>query len=214
LFYRARSFGVVVVLSLLLNASSLISISQASSITLVGVRAISSGGATSSGDGSTFSNHSVVYGYGVLFGSRIISRWKAQLGFLYVTRGFDQSIPSTGQSLEYSFSTLQIPLIFQYSLFPALALGLGGYFAPGVGSVGVGPPGQPATSAYSYGDGGFRQIDTGLVLSVELKIVMMPTLSVIGDIRYLYGLNEIGQNPAVGGAFRDLQCLVGLRFGR
>lgn len=151
------------------------------------------------------------YGAGVLFGFRMMPRVFMEVGVLYLTRGFTMEF-SGGATTTYQFTTGQIPLAVRIYVLRSVYLGVGGYFAHAIGSVGY------STSAGDAGSKSFTEAacgadDYGGLVALGMKFSLLPFVSIEVDGRYLYGLQNITQLSGATTYFRDIQVLGGIRFG-
>lgn len=187
---------------------------HAVNLTVFGAMALP-GASIQDGTGFTYPSHSSVNGFGALFGFNMFPRMMIDVGALYVPRGFGVSSPILPSNLEVNFNTVQIPLVLHYSFLPSFALGVGGYFSHGVGSIKTVSTADSSQFSYSsYGPGSFSADDHGLVLSLSLKVSLLPFFSLVLDGRYLYGLQNISQMGSMTAYLRDLQILGGIRLGK
>ncbi len=210
---RVNSFVKFMILSVI-GSIGLSSHAGAVSFTPVGAAAYS-GGTISSNNGYTYPYHSFAYGFGALFGFSMFPNVFAQFGVLYLPRGFDQSSTSLPAQQEVTFNTIHLPFTIHYYLMPVLAVGLGGYFSHGIGSISSYPLGAPASANLSaYGPNSYSADDFGLTVSLSFNLNLLPSVSLIVDGRYLYGLQNISQISSMSVYLRDFQVLAGVRLGR
>lgn len=154
-------------------------------------------------------------GAGVLAETAQFNRWSAETGLLYVTRSIANG---TFTSMA---SALQVPLLARYDVISDLvSVGLGGYYAYGIGQVGT--DGQDGVTRYvGYDTAGIHRIDYGIVASVGGSYPVADEVDIMADVRYNYGLARESTSgvydPSLGTGnsnlyFRMVQALVGFRF--
>jgi len=164
-------------------------------------------------NGFSTSSHYLSYGGGALFGFKMAQKLQMELGVLYLSRGYDRNFPD-GTATEYTFTTLQLPLVLKFQVFPALWLGFGGYFSHGIGTVQSYPVnGASSVTNTPYSFSTFGADDYGPMVSLSLKFSLVPYVSLLVDGRYLLGLANVSQSSNGSIYFRDAQLLAGIMFG-
>ncbi|MBC7691413.1 MAG: outer membrane beta-barrel protein [Methylotenera sp.] len=143
-----------------------------------------------------------------------------QTGLLYVTKSFGIDDQSGFKDFYLKFKSLQVPVLARISPFPMLTVGLGGYYALGVGKITAGaafndpqlPPNSRFDESGSYADTQFKRSDFGLEAAVGLKVPVDLGISIVGDARYLFGL--LNRHTGTSGSMktRDLEFLAGVSF--
>ena len=157
--------------------------------------------------GFTTASHSSALLYGFLFDFKAFKALSVEFGTLYAPRGFVDTVTATSVSNELTLNTIQFPFLFKFYLVPSIALGVGGYFSHGMGSIQIG------SSTITYKDAGLGADDYGALVSLGLQIAILPYVSLMGDFRYLYGLQNISQISSISTTLSDIQFLAGVRFG-
>lgn len=163
--------------------------------------------------GSTYGSHSMSYGGGILIGLPMIPAIQIELGLLYMTRGHTQTL--SGTTTEYSFTTVQAPLLLRIYPTPAVSLGIGAYFSHGIGSVTTAPATSlTSTATIPYGFGTYGADDYGAAASFSLRMRITSGVAFVLDARYLYSLANVSKYTSSTLFFRDLQILGGIQFGK
>jgi len=148
-------------------------------------------------------------GGGLLFENTVVNGVRLEWGAIYMVRGFVNNSVSS----RFDFYSMQFPLTVKYYVNRAFFIGLGGYYAHGMGNVYMNPTSGGDTQYSTYGDLGLSADDFGLLVSMGTKLNLVPRIALFMDVRYLYGLQNISNIPGVGIRLADYQALVGLRFG-
>src|SRR5579885_2498578 len=128
-----------------------------------------------------------------------------EIGAIYLSRKFNES-PST---LDTTTTYVQVPVQLRYWVGRYFTIGVGGYYAFAVGDVKFSDG-----SSVPYSTVGFKKNDYGLLGSAGLNFPMGPGTAFFAEGRYAYGLDD-QNDPAQTNStkWRDIQVLVGLRFG-
>ncbi len=142
--------------------------------------------------------------YGIQFNAEASSRLSIQFGTLYSPRGF--SVTNSGVTSIYSTQALMFPIMIRHKWFDLISIGVGGYFSHSFiqGSWDVIPSGVTTMNLD----------DSGVILSGDLRFKILPLVNLVLDARYLYGFQNLNASSAFTAYVRDLQVLVGLRFGK
>jgi hypothetical protein len=173
------------------------------------------GGAQESNDFIPLVRHSLVYGFGGIFGFKMFPKMFANFGMLYMPRGYLQTLLATGEDSQVTFNTVQLPITFHYYLLPVLAVGLGGYYSHALGSAQIQSlSGSGEVSTESYGPGKLSADDYGVVVSLSFNVRMTSFMSFVIDGRYLYGLQNVSNINDFTAFLRDFQVLGGIRIGK
>jgi len=206
---------------ILLSAVTLLfsGLAEASTLSIVGV-----------GDSNTFTTGSLPsgtttptvsgkfsFGGGALLTMPIGPRVGLEVGALYITRK-NEANPALGSSQDITNTShaIQVPVLLKFHLFPAFHVGVGGYWAQGIGSV----DSNNATtgvdnSSQTYSGANLKQTDYGLVGAAGFSFPLGGGTRLLAEGRYNYGLANIFTDPNSTGAtekYRDLQAVVGLSF--
>ena len=163
--------------------------------------------------GFTSSSQSYQYGGGLLLGFKMVPALMTELGLLYLPRGFVQTFTGANP-IETTFTTVQFPLLLRYSLVPSFSIGLGMYFSHGFGFVyGVDVTAPGTVNTQNYG-ASYAADDYGAVLSVALKMSLLPFLGLTVDGRYMTGLVNMSKISGLTTFLNDFQLMAGIQFGR
>jgi hypothetical protein len=125
---------------------------------------------------------------------------------IYLGRKFS----TTGSTVDTSLTYLQIPVLARLHLSRFLSLGVGGYYATALGDV-KSSTGETAT----YESIGYSKTDYGLVGALGLNAPLGHATSLFAEGRYAFGLKDVDLDTTDTHRlkWRDIQVLVGLRFG-
>ncbi|MGE4233957.1 MAG: hypothetical protein AB7F43_11565 [Bacteriovoracia bacterium] len=166
----------------------------------------------------------VSYTAGLIGEYMFLSSFSAELGFFYLKRkfGYTSEISSGGTVASTSevtakYETWMIPLIFRYWLSNTMGLGLGGYYAKGFnslsmsGSIKTGTSG-PSTDFTATAPLDVLKADYGLVASFVYLYELTKMISLRGDARILFGLDDNKTSIESKTRLRDGQILVGAQI--
>jgi hypothetical protein len=146
-------------------------------------------------------------GFGALAGFEMTRAFLFEIGAIYQPRAFNNGF----QNL--SFTMLEIPFVIRFNPLPIVSFAAGGYVAYGLGNYSAQTVGAPTSQSIDYGASGYNRVDWGLVASVAANIPLWPDFSLLFDLRYYFGLQNLDANSEVGSLlFRDAQLLAGLRY--
>jgi hypothetical protein len=147
-------------------------------------------------------------GFGALadFGAVFGTGMGLQVGALYLGNKMGDDTSSS------KFSSIQIPILFRYTIDKMFSVGLGPYYSIYMGSIST-EAGGVAGPDLDFATAGIKKSDLGFLASVGAAI---PTGSfdLLVDVRYNMGLGDL-LDPAVAGASvksSAFQVLVGPRF--
>jgi hypothetical protein len=200
--YRMRKISKSLVLVAgLLSAS----VSQAATLSLVGVGDLSKPSESSPSD--SFGSK-VGFGGGAVLDFHLMERTQFEVGGLYINRKIDDTTLGTITSSH----AIQVPVLLRFYLHPMISIGFGGYWAHGVGNINNEDSNGNVLSTASYGDDGFKTNDYGLVGSVAVRFPITQTMRLLVDARYNYGLSNIENDSSATINNRDIQALVGFQF--
>lgn len=146
-------------------------------------------------------------GYGILASVYSIPGFTVESGILSLTRSYAASLLPTDI---ISLKMYEIPVLLRFDLLPIMAAGIGGYLAFGSGSVTQSNGVTDQTSTYEANNLG--KTDYGLMASISLSLPILPTLKILGDVRYLIGLANLSTTSGTTHKFNDLQLLAGIRL--
>ncbi len=148
-------------------------------------------------------------GFGFLASTSVIPMFSLELGALYVPRKVNIN-DSNGNNLSTTKAPyLEIPLLLRFTALPIVSIGAGPYYAHSAGSLTVSAPNVADTSP-SFSDQGVATSDFGVEASVAASFPILPMLSVMGDLRYLWGLTNLDSSGVTTNHARDVEFLVGL----
>lgn len=163
-------------------------------------------------NGVTISNLSVTtkaklgMGAGALMNAHFSPRLGAEIGALYVTRKFDSTASFTALGAPSSTVTantlhyVEIPVALRFWLSPRFSIGVGGYYASGLGS-------SDFTAAST------KKSDYGALGSAQLRLPLGGSTALLLDGRYEYGLANVDTSGYGNQKYRTVQGMAGLCFG-
>jgi hypothetical protein len=136
-----------------------------------------------------------------------------ELGGLYLQRKFSTTDSLLAITAESTFTYVQIPLQVRFWLGRFVTLGVGGYYAMGLGDIKSTALGIPITTTYAAA--GTKTSDYGLLGSLGFNIPLGTSVAILAEGRYAYGMQDLNvtKDPAGTAKWRDMQALIGLRFG-
>jgi hypothetical protein len=185
-----------------------VSISQAATLNLVGVGDLTK--ASNSYNNDSYGSK-VGFGGGAILDFHLMERTSFEVGGLYINRKVDDTTVGTITSSH----AIQVPVLLRFYLHPMFSIGIGGYWAHGVGNINNEDSNGNITSTVSYAANDTKTDDEGLVGSVAVRFPLTQTMRLLIDARYNYGLTNVYTDPSGVGATsknRDIQALVGLQF--
>ncbi|MBI3535367.1 MAG: PorT family protein [Deltaproteobacteria bacterium] len=98
------------------------------------------------------------------------------------------------------------PLLLRIWFIPTISVGVGGYFSYGLGKVTV------ASTDFDYSAASLSQTDFGLMGALGFNFKVGPTVALVLEGRYAYGLKDI-DTSATTSKSTNIIGMVGLRFG-
>ncbi len=116
-------------------------------------------------------------------------------------------------ALSTSYRNIQIPVLARFWFLPLASVGFGGYYSMASGDITTTL--GSVSSDISYEAAHVKKTDYGAVVSFNLTFPILPSISVLGDIRYNLGLanlNDDPSNPDVSVKYHSLQLLAGLTY--
>ncbi len=108
---------------------------------------------------------------------------------------------------------LMVPVQMRAYPIPYFTLGLGGYYAQGIGNIQNEFASTKTSETFAQME--FKKSDFGLLGTVGFDLPMGALISLIIEGRYAYGLTGLGKSSSVyrDSKWRDVHGLVGFRFG-
>jgi hypothetical protein len=200
---RKMAKSLVLILSLMA-----VSVSQAATLSVVGVGDLSK---ASNSDNNDSYGSKVGFGGGAVLDFHLMERTSFEVGGLYINRKLDDTTAGTITSSH----AIQVPVLLRFYLHPMISIGVGGYWAHGVGNINNEDSNGNILSTGSYADNNTKVNDEGLVGSVAVRFPITQTMRLLIDARYNYGLTNVYTDPLSSGATskdRDIQALVGFQF--
>jgi hypothetical protein len=189
---------------------------QAASISLVGD--VDSSNISLGNPGSSTTSPKLGYGGGFLIDSMMTPGVGFEIGALYITRkteldGFSVN-GGAASNLDVKTTAIQVPVLLRFHLLPMISIGLGGYWAYGIGNVNSTDTSGNSLASGSYSTELIKQSDFGLLGSVGLRLPLgTGGVKLLIDGRYAYGLTDFNNGAYTTTAkYRDVQGLVGLSF--
>jgi hypothetical protein len=147
-------------------------------------------------------------GFGVLANFDLSRAFALDIGGIYQPRAY---IYDGFQTV--TLTMLEIPAMIRFTPLPIVSFAAGAYFAYGLGTYSIQTNGAPTSQPASYSSTGNSQVDWGLAASVAAAIPLIPDLSLLFDLRYYFGLqNMLPSNGASSVFLRDFQLLAGLKL--
>ncbi len=157
------------------------------------------------------------YGVGALASIDLIPGFEAEIGAIFIPRDFSTTLG--GSETQTILNSLILPFQVRYKLHSLFSVGLGAYFATGVGNVSKlsGPVGSDLVAANpspNYPGAGLTSTDLGMLASARLRFPLLPTVAWFIDARYLVGVTNLESNPPPDTSFylNQLQVFAGLAF--
>lgn len=129
----------------------------------------------------------------------------AEMGFDVQERNYTILDPTDGNS-DFSYMVLMPHATFGLRL-PFLSVGIGPYLAVSMGTVDVVSGGVSRTRTMT--DVGLRYADVGGLLNARGSVPLPGSVSVTGELRYLYGLTDLTQSDLTVSKTREWQFLLG-----
>jgi hypothetical protein len=172
---------------------------------------------TSSGSELTFgSNAGISILGGVNFIFQASEEFDIEVGLQYFGRK-NTFLRSSGDDY-YSLASkhLALPVLFRFRVLPNIGLGIGAWYAQGIGSMQYTQ--QSAFTALSqsrdvsFNDAGRSKADFGAVASVDMIFPITESMQLGADLRYLFGLKNNDTSGQGDLKTRDLQFMAKLRF--
>jgi hypothetical protein len=144
------------------------------------------------------------FGAGSSFGGGLLASvtthpdYEWELGLLYAPRTIDLQTPSGDSLGSQTFDDLEFPVDIHYNGVRPLSFGMGGYYA----------------HALSSPNPSIRRNDLGIVATGGARFPLSPTLSILLDVRGIFGILNLDQTPRGLGTLRHrgAEILVGLKF--
>jgi|GEM_PF-2900414 len=196
-----KKFWIVLIFSLVLSLPA-----KALDLSVVGGLGFTKPSGDISGTPIVFSSNTA-FGVGGLLGFTANWLLTFETGLLYMPRKFAQ--PSFS---DVTLTTLQFPLILRFQFVPFFSVGVGGYFAQGIGNVSTTATGSSTSTDVDYATFNLSKSDIGLIGSAALYLPVLPTMSLLADFRYLLGLKNISLASTTTIRLREFQILFGLRL--
>jgi len=157
---------------------------------------------------SSFTSDSyLTYGGGLVVGQPLSKgSLLLETGLLYSVRkvGF-------GVDLTQEFQALNLPFMLKIKIIPMLSFGLGAYLSHGFGKVATSS--NKAEKKLGFEGSGIEPLDYGLQLALGTNLTLTSSISLFGDLRFSYGINDIITSTTAEGYQRALVLMVGLRVG-
>jgi hypothetical protein len=145
---------------------------------------------------------------GLSYTASLVPMIGLEIDGLYVTRKADLVLTGlVNQTQTFSQNVIEIPVLLRLHLMPLISVGVGPYFALGMGNVTVNGTSE------SYSAAGVQTSDFGGVASVQLGLPLgLVKLSL--DARYVLGMKEQSTDTSTNSEKnREIQILAGLKFG-
>ena len=164
---------------------------------------------------------------GVLLGFDLSASLSFETGLTYLPRAYSETITglsglnSYTASVNESVTMLHIPFLLRVNPNSIFSFGAGGYYARGIGDVSDnngsltlgGSTTSIPNSVNSFEYEQYNRNDFGLEGSINVRIPMSAGLAFLIDIRFLYGLTNIGAGSSESLSYRDIMALGGFQFG-
>jgi hypothetical protein len=146
---------------------------------------------------------------GLSYTTSLTPFFSLEIDGLYVTRKSDTTVSILGSSSTgvTSQNVIEVPILFRVHLLPMVNLGVGPYFAYGVGDF------TSSGTSQSYQAASTSRTDYGAEASAQIKFPIAPGIHVSAEGRYVLGLKEESTNSSTSAKNREIQVLAGLTFG-
>lgn len=143
---------------------------------------------------------------GILGWQRPLGRFRFEVEASYHRRKFSVGDYTVG--LHY----LELPVLFSFSISPAIALGAGAFGSYGIGDMSQTQISSETSSSITFDDASLFPWTAGLLASLRIYFAPSSEKSLFLEGRYHYGV----LNHASVGSFqhRDIVLLVGIRLGK
>jgi hypothetical protein len=140
--------------------------------------------------------------------------WTFEIGALYSERKYKTTNALTSTTVTTSGRGLHVPLTLNYWLGKIFFLGAGGYYSRGIGDIRLETTtaGVTTNSSTSFEAAGSTRHDYGVVGSMGFEIPMGATAALLVNGRITQSILDNDKGPDTL-KFRDIQGLVGFRFG-
>ena len=149
---------------------------------------------------------------GGLVGLSMMPGLELEIGALYAPRKFGQTLGTTETVYQYNY--LEFPVMARATVLPFIYPGLGFYYALAQGDIsqtttGFSGPSIPLT----FDQANTTKDDFGIVGSLQVRLPVLPTLSILADARYLVGLKNVSKMANTTQKWKEFQLLFGVNFG-
>jgi hypothetical protein len=146
---------------------------------------------------------------GLSYSSSLTPFFSVELDGLYVRRKSDvtTTLGGVGSTGANSQNVIEIPILFRVHLLPMINLGVGPYFAYGIGDL------VASGTTQSYQAANTSRTDYGAEASAQLKFPIAPGLHLSAEVRYVVGLKEESTSSTVSEKNKEVQAMAGLSFG-
>jgi hypothetical protein len=131
-----------------------------------------------------------------------------ELGASFENRKFGAS--SATETWDTSYSMLLLDAMIRLKIVQILSFGVGGYWGVVLGKVTSEYPQVKLSRGPSAA--GMLLVDYGIIGSARLKLPLGKSFAVTADVRYLYGIYDVGAFKTTSIKNRDLQSLFGVEF--
>jgi hypothetical protein len=149
------------------------------------------------------------WGGGISMGFRIFERIDVEPALYVLPRSFSVTSNITPRS-DYTFMTLQVPLLLRYWFSESLSLGLGPYWVHGMGNVTLSQ--GSSSGGIGYDNLSWSREDFGLAGSFRIRLPINELMSIVLDERVLWGISNLDQSGTQNLRLRDLQSWGGVSF--
>lgn len=157
---------------------------------------------------SNSSSTDINFGLGISIGFKVADRWDIEPGITFGGENF--TLLRGKDTIEYHQTIVQLPLIARYLLSEQYSIGGGLYFTRGARKIAITQ--NSMTQFLSYGDANMPLSEFGMTGSFRYKFQITELMSLITDIRGLWGLKTL--NLPTGGTYHtnSLQLWAGIVF--
>jgi hypothetical protein len=175
---------------------------------MVGATDTSANISTSTSSTSTSSKFGL--GLGAMVEFPLMPLLRLEVDALLVT----QSYTALGTDTTHKY--LQVPVLLRLTALPIINVGVGAFYAAGLGSISTTPSGSTVSVDRDYSVAGLKKSDFGIMASVAADWSVAPLIALFADIRYQIGLMNLVEVPGATDSsfkFNVLSLYAGVKFG-
>ena len=162
------------------------------------------------------SGYGTSYGFGALARMMVFPMFQGEVGAIYLNRKNSSTVTILGTpfSMDTSQKEIQIPVLLRFTALPMFSIGAGGFYSVAMGDPSVSISDPTLQAAVNATASSAVKGNYGLAGSIAFNMPILPTVSVLVDGRYLYGLKNLAASTSTDKeTTTDLQVLAGVTFG-